>query len=306
MMPRHGQVGLHGHAFPIYGGAVRTILSRTSGFLARAGFTHSLNPARNCLYGCTYCYVPTLKIYGGLRPDDWRRWGHHTTFKSNAPALLRRQLRSGQIIYCSPLVDPYQPAERLVRSMPPILEALCDYPPEVFVLQTRGPLILRDIDILATLAKLTRLRVSFSLTTDDDNVRRMYEPRCEAVESRVATMQALTDAGISVHCTLAPILPCDPARLADLALGATSCAVIADPLHSRDGKPRGATTRPEAMRISAALGFEQWHQPEFQAKIVGEIRSRVEAKNRWFGVGEDGFRMLTVGNEGDTLLATRE
>ncbi len=304
-MTRHGQVELHGLVLPIHGMEVRTILSPTSGFIARAGFTHSLNPARNCLYGCTYCYVPTLKIYGGLRPDDWRRWGQHTTFKSNAPALLRRQLRPAQVIYCSPLVDPYQPAERFERSMPPILEALCDRPPAVFVLQTRGSLILRDIELLGMLAKLTRLRVSFSLTTDDDRVRRLYEPRCEAIESRIRTLQALTDAGIAVHCTLAPILPCDPARLADLALGATTCGVIADPLHSRDGKPRGATTRPEAMRISAAMGFERWHQLEFQAKIVEEIRSRVESENRCFGVGEDGFRMLTIEHPERTLCSSR-
>lgn len=304
-MARPVQIELRGHSLPVYGARVRTILSPTSGFIARAGFTHSLNPARNCLYGCTYCYVPTLKIYGGLRPDDWRRWGHHTTFKSNAPALLRRQLRSTQVIYCSPLVDPYQPAEQFERSMPPILETLCDHPPAVFVLQTRGPLVLRDIDLLRTLAKHTRLRVSFSLTTDNDNVRRLYEPRCEPVESRIKAMRALTDADIAVHCTLAPILPCDPARLADLALGATSCGVIADPLHTRQAKPRGATTRPEAMRISAAMGFERWHQPEFQNKIVRDIRSRVEAGNRCFGLGEDGFRMLTVGESGETPLASR-
>ena len=189
--------------------------------------------------------------------------------------------------------------------MPPILETLCEHPPAVFVLQTRGPLILRDIDLLGTLAKLTRLRVSFSLTTDDDNVRRLYEPRCEAVESRIRTMRALTDAGIAVHCTLAPILPCDPVRLAELALSVTTCGVIADPLHTRQGKPRGATTRPEVMRISAAMGFERWHHPAFQAKIVGEIRLRVEAENRCFGVGEEGFRMLTTGQSSEELRSGR-
>src|SRR5438552_911706 len=89
----------------------RTILSPTSGFIQQAGFSHSLTPARNCTFGCTYCYVPTMGIYGGLKPDDWRRWGQFTTFKSNAPELLRKQVRRNQVIYCSPLVDPYQPAE---------------------------------------------------------------------------------------------------------------------------------------------------------------------------------------------------
>ena len=54
-----------------------------------------------------------MRIYGGLKPEDWRHWGQFTTFKSNAPELLRRQLRANQVIYCSPLVDPYQPAEEI-------------------------------------------------------------------------------------------------------------------------------------------------------------------------------------------------
>ena len=72
-----------------------TILSRTSGFIAQAGFTHSLTPARNCTLGCSYCYVPTMRIQGGLRPEDWQRWGKFTTFKQNAAALLINELREG-------------------------------------------------------------------------------------------------------------------------------------------------------------------------------------------------------------------
>src|ERR1700745_2430770 len=82
---------------------VRSILTPTSGFIAQAGFTHSLTPARNCTFGCTYCYVPTMRFQGGLQPEDWQRWGQFTTFKSNAADLLRRELREHQRIYCSPM-----------------------------------------------------------------------------------------------------------------------------------------------------------------------------------------------------------
>ena len=97
--------------FGVFESESRSILSPTTGFIAEAGFTHSLTPARNCTYGCSYCYVPTMGVYGGLKPDDWRHWGEFTTFKTNAAELLRNALRSDQMIYCSPLVDPYQPAE---------------------------------------------------------------------------------------------------------------------------------------------------------------------------------------------------
>ncbi len=277
---------------PVYRAEARTILSRTRGFIARAGFTHSLNPARNCVYGCTYCYVPTLRVYGGLKAADWQRWGRHTTYKANAAELLRRELRPGQLIYCSPLVDPYQPAEASERAMPALLEALCASPPAAFALQTRGTLALRDTGLLRRLANRTRLRISFSLTTDRDDVRRLYEPHCESINARVRAMRQLAGAGLAVHCTLAPILPCDPRRLADLALQSTGRDVIADPLHSREGKPQGATTRAEGLRVSEAQGFREWHSPAFQAEVVARIRSRVEAAGRALGVGEEGFRIL--------------
>jgi DNA repair photolyase len=140
----------------------KSILSSTSGFIAQSGFTHSLNPARNCTFGCTYCYVPTMRVQAGLKPEDWQHWGQFTTFKENSPELLLRELRAGQVIYCSPLVDPYQPAERTERLMPRLLAVLLKRHPRTFVIQTRGVLILRDLELLKQLSQLFTLRVSFS------------------------------------------------------------------------------------------------------------------------------------------------
>ena len=164
--------------FQVLEAQASSILSATTGFIAEAGFTHSLTPARNCTFGCSYCYVPTMRIYGGLKPEDWRHWGQFTTFKSNAPELLRRQLREDQMIYCSPLVDPYQPAEETELMMPRILDELLSRPPKVFVIQTRGPLIVRDLARLVELSRRTTLRVSFSITTNRESVRKLYEPHC--------------------------------------------------------------------------------------------------------------------------------
>ena len=169
--------------FQVLEAPASSILSATTGFIAEAGFTHSLTPARNCTFACTYCYVPTMRIYGGLKPEDWRHWGQFTTFKSNAPELLRRQLRHAQVIYCSPLVDPYQPAEETEQLMPRILDELLAKPPKVFVIQTRGPLILRDLSRLVELSRRTTLRVSFSITTNREAVRKLYEPHCATIRS---------------------------------------------------------------------------------------------------------------------------
>ncbi len=270
----------------------KTILAKTRGFIAEAGFTHSLTPARNCTFGCIYCYVPTLRIQGGLRPEDWRHWGRFTTFKDNAAELLDRALRPDQVIYCSPLVDPYQPAEEHRRLMPELLATLIRKPPRVFVLQTRGPLVLRDVKQLRALATRTRLRVSFSLTTNRDDVRKLYEPLCASVDERLVTLAALRDAGIQTYATLAPLLPCDPSELARLALAFTHQDIIGDPFHVHAVKRHGATTRPEALRVGQVRHFEDWHLPDFQSQVVATLQSTIQAAGRRFGIGPAAFRWL--------------
>jgi DNA repair photolyase len=176
--------------------------------------------------------------------------------------------------------------------MPAIFNVLMAKPPRVFVIQTRGPLILRDLEQLQRLSRRTCLKISFSLTTDNDEVRRLYEPLCAPISERLDAMRRLREAGISVYATLAPLLPCDPERLATLALGATDNDIIADPFHTRAAKPRGATTRPEAMRLSLVRGYERWHDPAFQKEVLERIQRQVSAAGRRLGVGTEGFRWL--------------
>lgn len=234
-----------------------------------------------------------MGIYGGLQRPDWEHWGRFTTFKSNAAEILQRSLRPEQAIYCSPLVDPYQPAEVEEAMMPRLMDAVIARPPRVFVIQTRGPLILRDLGRLQTLARLTRLRVSFSITTDCDDVRQLYEPLCAPISERFAVVRRLREAGIAVHATLAPLLPCDPEELVGIALEATDQDIIGDALHVRSVKPRGATTRSAAFAISHKYGFSEWLDAEFQAEIVERIARVVRQAGRRFGTGPEGFRWLT-------------
>jgi DNA repair photolyase len=234
-----------------------------------------------------------MRIYGGLKPDDWRRWGQFTTFKSNAPELLRRQLCREQIIYCSPLVDPYQPAEETEQLMPRILDEVLSRPPKVFVIQTRGPLIVRDLARLVELSRRTALRVSFSITTNREPVRKLYEPRCATLDERLRAILELRKAGITTFATLAPILPCDPEDLADIALRATDQDIIGDPLHIRSVKPRGATTREAAFAISDKHGFSAWLDADFQRAAIERIGASVRQAGRRFATGTEGFGWLT-------------
>jgi DNA repair photolyase len=272
----------------------KSILTKTSGFIAEAGFTHSLTPARNCTFGCTYCYVPTMGIYGGLKAEDWNRWGQFTTYKSNAAELLRRELRPGQSIYCSPLVDPYQPAEAEEQMMPRILDALIGAPPRVFTIQTRGPLILRDLDRLRALSRRTTLRVSFSITTNREDIRRLYEPHCATFLERLDVVRALRDAGIETYATLAPLLPCDPEALAEAAIDASHNDLIGDPLHIRATKRHGATTREAAFRISAAHQHQDYFDAGSQARVVEQIDAFARGAGFTFKTGPRGFARLAL------------
>lgn len=279
--------------FQIFETDARTILSPVSGFLAEAGFTHSLTPARNCVFGCSYCYVPTMRVQAGLRPEDWKHWGDRTTFKRDAAELLGRALRESQIVYCSPLTDPYQPAEEQMSLMPGLLDAVARHPPRTFAIQTRGPLILRDIDRLQKVNVRTRLRIGFSIPTDREEVRRIFESRCAPLDERWRTVAALRDAGIPVAVTIAPILPCDPEGLAARAMEAAGGApVIVDPLHTRAVKRSGATTREAAVAICARHGWDEWLDPAFQSDVVARLRATVTGAGRAFGSGPAGFALL--------------
>jgi hypothetical protein len=233
-----------------------------------------------------------MRVQGGLKAEDWRHWGEFTTFKNNAANLLVRDLRPDQIIYCSPLTDPYQPAEAARRAMPAILEALIDSPPAVFVIQTRGPLIVRDLPLLSALNERTKLRVSFSVTTNRDDVRRLFEPHCAPIEERWHTIGVLGDAGIETSAALAPILPCDPDEFVARAVGCSNGPLVADPFHVRSVKPSGATTRAAAAAICAHHNWCEWLEPAFQRGILQRISALASTAGRDFGHGPAGFGLL--------------
>ena len=142
------------------------------------------------------------------------------------------------------------------------------------------------------LSRRTKLRVSFSLTTDDERVRALYEPFCESLGRRLEAIRALRQAGIEVFATLAPLLPCNPEALASAALDATTPALICDPLHVRSVKTLGATTRTQAWRIAEKQGHTEWFDPAFQHTILMRIRQVAESRGRQSAAGMEAFAWL--------------
>jgi DNA repair photolyase len=238
-----------------------------------------------------------MGIYAGLSPEDVKHWGQFTTFKANAPDLLDSARLRDAVIYCSPLVDPYQPVEREYQLMPRLLSVLLRHPPRAFTIQTRAPLVLRDLMLLKELSELTRLRISISVTTDQDSVRKRYEPHCEPNEVRLDAISTLRQHGIEVYATLAPLLPCNPERLAALALSASRRTLIGDAFHVRQTKRYGATTRAVAFSLAQHNGEEAWFDPEFQKEVVQRIQTTCAAAGASFEVGPRGFSLLASTEE---------
>ncbi len=171
-------------------------------------FDLSLNPYRGCEHGCIYCFARPSHSYLGLSPGlDFES---RLYAKINAPELLRSELckpdHAVEPIALGVNTDAYQPVERELRITRRILEVLreCEHPVGLI---TKSSLIERDIDILAPMAEKRLAAASITLTTLDPKIARTLEPRAASPERRLRTIRTLTEAGIPVGVSIAPIIP---------------------------------------------------------------------------------------------------
>lgn len=184
----------------------RTILTRNAS--PDLPFNVSLNPYRGCEHGCIYCFARPTHSYLGLSPGlDFES---RIYAKVNAPELLRRELARPSYVP-EPIAlgvntDAYQPCERERQLTRRVLEVLheCDHP---LALITKSSLIERDIDLLAPMAAKRLAAVAVTVTTLDPAIARTLEPRAAAPARRLRTIRTLTDAGIPVGVSIAPIIP---------------------------------------------------------------------------------------------------
>ncbi|HEX2426441.1 MAG TPA: radical SAM protein [Gaiellaceae bacterium] len=205
-------------------------------------FHWSLNPYMGCAHRCTFCYVRHFEQRADRPSDD--RYGRSIRVKPNVAEVLRRELGrpswAHEEVALGTATDPYQPAEgrfRLTRAC--IVELAASGTP--FSIVTRGPLILRDLDVLRAAAHDVRVSVYVSLPTLDERVWRTTEPGTAPPASRLRAVRALADAGIDVGIAMAPILPGlsdAPAQLAAVvreARAAGARTIWASVVHLRPG-----------------------------------------------------------------------
>jgi DNA repair photolyase len=233
------------------------------------GFAWSLNPYTGCEHRCAFCYVRAFELRADRYSDD--RYGRAIRVKVNVAAVLRGELSRKswrrETVVIGAATDPYQPAEGHYKLTRQCLQVLRDYSNPAAMI-TRGPMIVRDIDVLSELARRANLHISVSMPTVDDEVWRRTEPGTAHPKQRLRAIEKLVAAGIDVGVGIAPILPGlsdRPDRLEDVikavrTAGATG--LWAGMLHLKDG------TREHFMSV---LGK---HWPELVPRYEAAYRDR--------------------------------
>jgi DNA repair photolyase len=182
----------------------RSALNRVRGMM----FEWSLNPYMGCAHRCTFCYVRAFERRAD-RPSDGR-YGTSIRVKVNVAEVLARELArstwEGAEVVVGAATDPYQPAEGRYRLTRACLEVFASAP-NPFSIITRGPMILRDLDVLQDASRRASVSVTFSIPTLDDDVWRRTEPSTAHPRQRLRALRALVDAGIDARVGMAPILP---------------------------------------------------------------------------------------------------
>jgi DNA repair photolyase len=171
-------------------------------------FNWSLNPYMGCVHRCTFCYVRAFERRADRPSDD--RYGTSIRVKVNVAEVLRRELArpswDRDCVAIGAATDPYQPAEGRYRLTRACIEALAEAH-NPFSIITRGPMIVRDIDVLVEAARRASVSVTFSIPTLDDDVWRRTEPSTAHPRQRLKAVSKLVEAGIKTGVGMAPILP---------------------------------------------------------------------------------------------------
>jgi DNA repair photolyase len=216
----------------------RSALNRVQGM----DFGWSLNPYMGCVHRCTFCYVRAFERRADRPADD--RYGRSIRVKVNVADVLARELARPswrrQAVAIGAATDPYQPAEgryRLTRQCLQVLAAARN----PFSIVTRGPMVVRDVDVLQAAASRAEVHVSFSVPTLDPDVWRRTEPGTAPPRQRLRALQRLVEAGLDAGVGMAPILPGisdHPAQLAAVvqaAREAGATGIWCNVLHLRPG-----------------------------------------------------------------------
>lgn len=241
----------------------KSVISRNSS--PDLPFDRFINPYRGCEHGCIYCYARPSHAYWDLSPGlDFET---KLIAKTNAAEVLAQQLSKPGYV-CAPInlgsnTDPYQPIEREQQLTRRLLEVLLRFRHPVTIV-TKGSLVLRDLDLLAELASRRLARVMISLTTLDDDLKRVLEPRAASPKARLRAIRVLRGAGVPVGVLCSPMIPMVNDSELERLLEA-----------AKEAGAQSAAYMMLRLPLEVAPLFEQWlqdHYPQRANHVLSLIR----------------------------------
>jgi DNA repair photolyase len=244
----------------------KKILTEAKGYLD-VGFTHSLNPYSGCAFSCRYCYVREMPIQK-FKEIPWGEW---LDIKTNAAENYRneimklRQKNKPVNIFMSSVTDPYQPIERKAKITRIILEEMIDNPPDFLQIQTRSPLITRDIDLLAKLKEKCEVLVSMTVETDREDIKQLFSPYAPGITLRIKALKEIHAAGLSTQTSISPVLPFSP-DFPKVLEGIVDHIWI-DTLSIGDGSFGKRSERLGMPNLFEEYGLSKWYQRELHVKV---------------------------------------
>ncbi len=266
----------------------RSILNRATGFLSSYDFT--LNPFAGCSFGCTYCYA--VRFSG--RNDAEDSWGQWVDVKENAVGLIGKipaGSLDGKRIYMSSVTDPYQSIERRARLTRGILEALVERHKPKMVVQTRSPDVTRDIDLFHALVECGgKVQVNMTVTTDDEELRRAFEPGCPSNTVRLNAVAEVQKAGIQSCITMTPLLLVrNAAAFADALLTTGVKRFITQPFHVGSAQFVAGTRQAALQMMAERLGCGAQDVVRQHMLHYNAVRAELMGRLPGLGEGREGF-----------------
>ncbi|MFO0793792.1 MAG: radical SAM protein [Candidatus Brocadiaceae bacterium] len=225
------------------------------------GIDYCINPYVGCFHGCRYCYATFMKRFTGHQEP----WGSFVDVKINAPAILKKQLaraRRGNVLISS-VTDGYQPIEVKYKLTRQCLEVLleCQFPVDIL---TKSPLVLRDMDIMK---KFKEIEVGLTITTDNENMRKVFEPHAPHVSERMKALKTLHNHGIKTYAFIGPVLPMNPDALSE-KLSPYVDSVIIDRMNYTS----------KTVSIYKRLNLDRWLDNKFVDAIIEKLKDGFAGK----------------------------
>jgi len=243
---------------------IKEILAKTA--MTKTGIPgadYVINPYVGCGHGCRYCYADFIvrKFKKVSQP-----WGEFAQVKINAPEVLKEEIKRKKkgMVYLSSICDPYQPIEEKYKLTRRCLEILLEYQFPVSIL-TKSKLILRDIGLFK---KFEDCEVGLTIPTDDEQIRKIFEPKSPSVKDRIGTLDNLHSQGIYTYVFIGPILPQNPEHLASLLLDKVDYVLI-----DKMNYPY------KVARIYKKHGLEYALEPEYFRDVASKLK-RIFGKSK--------------------------